>query len=377
MTPTAPHVIHVVGHDTPAGRLATLQALRSAPSVAATQSVVVYGHSTPVLEQLKPAYRAYPPRVADFADWFRRSRCNDARPILHVWSPSAIGRVASNDEVSVTPPTLLDLEFPADPRRRVADAGEEPNCMVPTAAMAEFALAAGIRPDRCAVVRDSIDFGELRAADRTRARDRLHLSADAIAVLALPPIDRNSGAFYAAWAAMIVQRVVPQLRLIVPENGPEVARIERLFRSCARIECLRRCGNEIPLAELLIAADHATYVPTSPVSTFAVAWAMAAGRSIVASAIPVVSEVLSHGVNARLCHPGSPRDAARRLLESVEQVDASRRLAMLAQSHAYAIFSRQRMIEQFARVYRNLAEGRPAADGIVDAAIQPQALPIG
>lgn len=374
-----PIVVHVVGDDTPAGRRETLTVLLGRDEIAGRQHVAVFGRTKPDLAGLRPVAQITRLRFGDpVAAVARRLAAADEGPIVvHIWSPAAIEWCGGASTVTTTmascprSTTVLDFEFPADPRRRLASAGVavgEIDCVVSSATMAERVLQAGVSPQRCALIRESVDFGRITAIDRDSVRARLGLAGGDVAVLIVPPVERACGPLLGAWAALILDRIRDDVRLVLPGVGREPERIERLLIACDRGDRLRRSFDRQSLDELMVACDVAVFLPTVAASTSGIVSALAVGRPIVAAAVASVAELLSHGHNARLARPGSPRHAAQRLLEAIESADESRRMTALGQAQALRVFSRQRMIEQYARLYRNVAAGIPAAEGIHDAA---------
>jgi glycosyltransferase involved in cell wall biosynthesis len=176
---------------------------------------------------------------------------------------------------------------------------------------------------------------------RPAARELIDLAPDDRALLILPPISRVSGAFTAAWAVLLADRVFEHVRLIAPGTGSEVDRVARLLDSAGRRAMLHLTGERVPLDDLLLACDAALFLPPGGAPIDALISAMAAGRPIVATAVPCVTRLLTDGVNAWLCRPNDPKDATRRLVEVLdggprvsERCDAVRRQAQsVAQSH--------------------------------------------
>jgi glycosyltransferase involved in cell wall biosynthesis len=165
---------------------------------------------------------------------------------------------------------------------------------------------------------------------------------------------------------MLLEHARAGVRVIVPDIGREASRVVRLVESCRLGETLRAVGRRFTLPQLLAAADLAVYLPTGGAPLTGVIQAMAAGRPIVASDVPVIRELLAHGRTAWLCRPGDPKDACRRMLQALENHGQSSRQAKAARAHANAAFGRRRMIAQYRRVYENLLADRPLAEGLAE-----------
>ncbi|MBI5865020.1 MAG: glycosyltransferase [Planctomycetes bacterium] len=238
-----------------------------------------------------------------------------------------------------------------------------------TAREQQLLAATGIAQESIALIRPGVDFRSLQPERRAAVRADLEIADDVAAILVLPPVMHATGGLNAAWSLLLAQRVASKLSMIVPGNDREIDRMVRMVDSVGRRGLLRLVGSRYELPELLVACDLAIYLPCGESPTECLAWAMASGRPILASATPAVTELLSHELNAWLCRPGSIKNGAKRILEIVERNPADQRRCEQARAQAYAVFSRQRVIEQFARLFSNLRAGRSAADGIIDAAL--------
>jgi glycosyltransferase involved in cell wall biosynthesis len=229
-------------------------------------------------------------------------------------------------------------------------------------------VVAGIPPRDCVVIRDTADQTAVDETRRSSIRAQLDLLPEHTVVLALPPAERGTGTVVAAWAAMLLEKVWPGTRLIVPGKGREVQRVSWLVESCRHRWMLRRAGRRFDLSELLAAADLAVFLPTGDAALGGVIAALDSGRPLIASAVPVTRELLSHGENAWLCRPDDPKDAARRMLQALEDPERSGAQAERGRALASQALSPRRLIEQVSRAYANLLAGRRVGEGIVDAA---------
>jgi len=189
-----------------------------------------------------------------------------------------------------------------------------------------------------------VDFAAIDSAPRDALRARLDITEEQTAIVVLPPLTRAAGAEYAVWATLLLEKVRPEVRLIVPGPAEENRRIRYLVRSC-RHQYMMRLAEELSLAELVAAADIATFLPIAAVPLTGLAWAMAAGRTIVASAVPPVAALLEAGRTAWLCRPRDPQDGARYMLKALDEPVVSARLAAAAREKALALFSAPRMVK--------------------------------
>lgn len=293
-----------------------------------------------------------------------------ARVIVHAWS----GRALTFAQAQCTDADGLMLLSEAQAHFEAPNLAPDSIAAFPMGLVARSAReAARLTGKVCAtehivIIRSGVDFAALDPARRSQARAALDLEPSDIAVLILPPVTRASGGYAAVWGALVAQRVCESVRLIVPGQGSEVDRIARFVDSAQRRATLRLTGDRHSLAELLVACDVAAYLPAGEVGVDSLAWAMAAGRPILASATPSVTELLVHGSTSWLCAANDPKDVARLLLEIMDGGPEVRERCEAARGRAHAVYSQERMIEQYAAVYANLAAGRPVGVGVADAA---------
>lgn len=169
-------------------------------------------------------------------------------------------------------------------------------------------------------------------ANATPARTRLGLMATDEVLLVLPPVSSAAGSFVAAWAALLVTQVRPNVRLVVPAGNIERERIRWLVESCRHEAVVRFAGERTSLAELLEPANLALFLPAAVADSGALEAAVRAGCPVIATAIPMITEVLTDGKTAWLCRPNSPADAARQILRALENPAEAHRRAEAARA---------------------------------------------
>lgn len=292
--------------------------------------------------------------------------------VLHVWSPQALAWAAPAARPSA--PMLIDSDV--DDRldravrwRQAMPAGVAVGFRVPSAAAQAALFVRGISPEHVALIRGFVDYAAINEARRGDARRRLGLDAEATVLLLLPPISPAAGSFTALWAALLLEKIRREVRVLIPRGGSESRRLTALAEATRHQQVLSLVepGEGLPL--LLAASNVALLTPPGDAPTWALPWAMAGGVRVVATAVPAVTEMLAHGHNAWLCRPASPKDTCRRILHALERPEESRRLCEAARSGAFRVFSRQRMVEQYEQAYANLLAGRGAGAGVRDAAL--------
>lgn len=303
----------------------------------------------------------------------RRILPADQPSIVHVWSPDVanllVPLLRGRSTRSFQAVIEGDPRLIAHNRAAIDWLRQTPFAFVASTARERAALAArGIGPERCAIIRPGVDFAETGRADRASIRAALQLAPHEKAVLLLPPNELATGVRFAAWSALLAERAQPEIRLLLPGDGAQARRVLRLATATDRRRIVHETRGKFALADLLAASDVACYLPEKDAPCGVLAWAMAARRPILASAVPCITELLAHGHNAWLCRPADPRDGARRLLEILDSPAEVESRTRVAHAQAFSVFSRQRMIEQYDGLYSNIAAGNAPAAGISDAA---------
>jgi glycosyltransferase involved in cell wall biosynthesis len=109
-------------------------------------------------------------------------------------------------------------------------------------------------------------------------------------------------------------------------------------------------------AAAMRALDIVVHASTEPEPFgLVIAEAMACGTPVVASRAGGALELTESGVNALGHEPGDAGALARRIEELVRDADLRRRIAQAGRASAEARFSRRRMINELAPIYRSLA----------------------
>ncbi|MFN0135840.1 MAG: glycosyltransferase family 4 protein [Phycisphaerae bacterium] len=377
--PSALQVIHVVARDSPRARLELARDLRSRTDIAPHQSVLHVGLGKTAIDMRPSVHVGGLLKLGRSSTESLDAALKRHSPtVLHVWSELALAWVVPVVAAMSGYPDLSREQLPSvvldcdsiRSGKRIAwvreELDESASFVCNSQRFWQHTRAAGAPEESVAVIRDGVDFAAINEARARVNRGALDIPKSARVIAILPPIERAAGSFLAGWAALLVDRMRSDLVVLVPGSGREMERVRRIFAASHRSAMLFLPGDQMSLAEVLAIADLALFLPPRDESTTSLASAMASGVPIVATATPAVTELLSHCANAFLAQPDSPKDAARRIMEALDNGEQCRTHVELARTQAFAAFSRQRMFEQYARLYKNLATDEPAIAGIDD-----------
>lgn len=230
-------------------------------------------------------------------------------------------------------------------------------------------LAAGASPQRCVVIRPGVDFGLLAEARRTARREYLGLPGDAPLLLTLPIRDRQGGHAQAIWATAMLQQLSADIRLILPGVGREQRRLARFSHALDRGWMTVWPQERWSWPQLLAVADALVVPAEGDFDTTLVCWAMAASVGVIGSAGPALVEFIAEARNGLLCQPGNHVDLARKVRRFLSDRELRLRLTDAARAQAYEVFSVQRCVENYGRLWSNLLAGQSPSDGVQDAAL--------
>lgn len=293
--------------------------------------------------------------------------------IIHAWSADA---AAIANQADGGAPILLELFDPRisdkdarmlrlvqqDGRLTVACAGET---------VRRRLIEKGISPESCVVIRPGVDFRVLNAARKKDVRAQLGVETNDRLLLTAEPAVRGGGQYAAYWLSAVRYFLKPARpeRIVVPGTGAEVVRIQRLASQLGLTEILRCPSDTVPFEELITHADALLMPSRREVSTTPMAWAMAAGVPVLASAVYATAELIGHKLNGLLVKPDVAKRMAVAAAPLLDDHASLNKAAETARGQAFQVFSVRHNTDQHARLYENLTAGRNPAEGLKDAAV--------
>jgi glycogen(starch) synthase len=142
-------------------------------------------------------------------------------------------------------------------------------------------------------------------------RPSLRLPSGARIVLCGGDLTRAAGIKDAIWAADILKYLYDDLYLLILGDGPERFPLEQFARDIRIIDHVRFVGPMSDLAALVELADVVWIPCLSGEAPALLQEALSSGRPVVASNLPAVRAVVSHGENGFLVPPGDKAALAR------------------------------------------------------------------
>lgn len=158
------------------------------------------------------------------------------------------------------------------------------------------------------------------------------------------------------------QRLDLDAQLWIASDGPETASLQRLAGDDEAMTWLGRITDEEKFARLR-AAD-VFCAPSLGGESFGVVLieAMAAGTTVVASALAGYRNVATDGVDALLCPPGDSDALAVSLRSALTDPESTARLRAAGSERAQA-FAISELADRYLEIYRDLVDGRDRRTG--------------
>lgn len=183
------------------------------------------------------------------------------------------------------------------------------------------------------------------------------LPAGAKVVMCVGALTLPHGFRDAVWAADILRYPVPDLHLVVVGDGPDRGRLERFARGINPAGGHAHFLPARPDAATLLARADIVWVPSqAECGRQVLLEAMAAGRPVVATALPGLAALVADGQTGLLAPPGDPAELARRTRPLLDDPARAARLGAAARE-AVAGSAPERVAPAYAALYRQLGEG--------------------
>jgi len=315
-----------------------------------------------------PTLRYAPSRFVNFSPALAELSRDSRTEIIHAWGiQAAVVASATRPEV----PLLLSLIDPsptAEVARWIRSFPVGVNVAAGSQLIANRLMAAGISPDRVAVIRGAADFAAINAARRTDLRSRLVGDAQPVVLLS-GPASREGGQEVGIWAAAIVKYLHRGLRVLMPYSSREADRLQRWSTTLPHPGMVIVPDRRMNWAELVACSDVFLQPARDEVCVEPLAVAMAGGLPIVATAVRSIAEMIADRQNGFLVRKAEPKLVAARLLTALEDLQTARQVAETARGQAFEVFGVRAFADNYRRVYENLSAQRPISDGVRDTAM--------
>jgi len=227
-------------------------------------------------------------------------------------------------------------------------------------AVVDFYRKAGLPEDRLARIVSGIVPREPPIEDPKAIRAEFGVPEDVFVLLFAGRLYPQKGVNDLLHALDLLQHVRPKLRTWIAGDGPLRERLTEYARAVRLLEgdTVRFLGQREDLPRLLAAADALVLPSLYEGLPNVVLEAMSFAKPVVATAAPGTTEVVIDGETGLLAPLQAPTELARALLKVIDDPELARRLGAAGRARVLEHFQADTMIDQFARLYEELAQAK-------------------
>lgn len=367
------HVLHVLDETCDATTLQVVETLRAklaesgVPQRIAVCDGATWGNARHFINSEIHRAEARFSAWAAFSPGLKALGQSQTFDLIHAWGARAASLCAAMLPGRKLVATVLNPELADEAGRRLRPAFA--SAVIAGSQVARRRLCErGVPLESVVVIRGPVDFAAINQARNEGVREQLAPGELPIVLMAGPP-SRSGDQYTGLWAAAIVAKVLPGLRVVLPYDSPELSRLQSFLSDGGISNLLILPPADWPWSKLVACADVFFVTAASDTNIEPIAWAMAGGVPILGTAVRSVAEILADRSNALLCKPGEPRALAAKLLNLIEDTALRRQISEVARGQAYEVFSTRQFVENHRQVYENVLNGRPAGDQVRDTAV--------
>ena len=223
----------------------------------------------------------------------------------------------------------------------------------------------GFPRDRVGVIYNGIDTTDCGDVGRLRqeVRHELRLGPGDFVILQaarLQPIKDHATAIR-AMARVVTTR--SDVRLLLAGEGPSASEIDALIDALDLRSHVLRLGLRGDVDRLLAAADMVLLSSVSEGIPLSLIEGMAAGLAVLATRVGGIPEVVEDGRTGVLVPAGDDEALARQVLGLAEDPARREQMGRLGRERANALFSEDRMVDEYDRTYREMTKPRRSHAG--------------
>ena len=229
--------------------------------------------------------------------------------------------------------------------------------------VAEFYRGLGVPVDKLRVIPNAVDPPQrsgITSAERDRLRQiRWRIPPAAFVLGYVGRLARQKRVDDLLWAMVLLNSLRSDCYMVLIGDGPER---ERQWRSAHELDLENRVifsGHREDAAELLPLFDAFCLASDFEGMSNSLMEAMAQGLPVLVSDIPANRELVSHGETGLVIPVGDRAAYARAALRLLEHPEEARQLGDAARLRMQTEFSREKMVTDYAALYREVADGRP------------------
>jgi glycosyltransferase involved in cell wall biosynthesis len=222
---------------------------------------------------------------------------------------------------------------------------------------AECAAGFG-RRNEIQVIANGLDLdqsGLARDAEQHRLKWGIRPDAFVLGVIGRLSHEKGQHQLLPAFAELCRKTQRP-LTLLIAGDGPDRTHLEKLARELGLNGQVKFLGFQQDIPAVLACLDLFVMPSLSEGLPLALLEAMAAGRTILATDVGDIKQVLDNGRGGLVVEPGDSKKLYKALADLIEQPAKRQEMARHAREQAQNRYSRQRMTAQYEQIYLSLSK---------------------
>jgi glycosyltransferase involved in cell wall biosynthesis len=183
-----------------------------------------------------------------------------------------------------------------------------------------------------------------------------NLRAGSRFIACVGPVEPHKGFATAIWAIDILRYLYRDLHLVIAGEGSDIPRLQQFARNIGATGAVHFVGRQKSISPLLAAAEVVWVPSVTCGGRLATLEAMAAGRPVIASAVPELAQLVDDGVTGMLALAQDPVALARRTRILLDDPSLRVRMGQAGRQHVQQSFTAAHLVERFERLYNAPAE---------------------
>ena len=219
----------------------------------------------------------------------------------------------------------------------------------------------GLPSDRVEVIYNGVDlaqFTEVAPEIRGEVRKELGLSEDDWIITLVARLDAIKDHPTAIRTLQRVRESVPGAKLLIVGDGSEREKIEGIIRDGNLGDCVHMLGTRRDVPRLLRASDTFLMSSIGEGIPLTIIEAMAAGVPVVSTSVGGIPEMVTTGETGFLNDSGDADGLASSIVKLSSDSGLRSRIIGAARQRAFDVFSREQMLESYAKLYEEMLRGQ-------------------
>jgi glycosyltransferase involved in cell wall biosynthesis len=222
-------------------------------------------------------------------------------------------------------------------------------------AEADHCRQVGLLKEKVVVIPPGVASMTIPESTQAELYRSLRLPANARLVMGVGPLETRKGFQDAIWTLDILKYLYDDLHLVLIGNGSERLRLQQFAQAVGASANIHFAGPQVDVPVLLVQSE-VVWVPSYTSGGVNVALeAMAAGRPVVASRLPMLAEIVAEGETGFLITRGDKVAWARQTRLLLDDPERRRRMGEAGRRRVEQYFPTAKMVDSYVRLYESVS----------------------